>query len=103
MSANVLVLVEKKNTACHHNRPSMSEIQNFVYTSSEDPQIQTLVLMPQGGARCQNLGHLKIFFFSFIESFDLGQQVLIRTGYLCVTSHFRVHDPGWGSQGGGIL
>ena len=58
----------------------------------------------QGGARCQNLGHLKIFFFfSFIESFDLGQQVLIRTGYLCVTSHFRVHDPEWGSQGGGIL
>ena len=43
MNTNILVLVEKKKTSCYHNRP-LSEIQNFVYTSSEDPAEPSLYI-----------------------------------------------------------
>ena len=50
--------------------------------------------MPQGGARGQNLGHLKksLFFFGFIfllcnQSFK--EQVLLRVDFLPVTSDYR--------------
>ena len=51
--------------------------------------------MPQGGARGQNLGHLKkiIFFFCFYFSLMLSiifkEQVLFRVDFLPVTSDSR--------------
>ena len=52
-------------------------------------QSQTLRFMPQSGARGKNLGNFKsflnLFFLSFIESyFVFVQQILFRTGVLCV-------------------
>ena len=51
--------------------------------------------MLHGGARGQNLGHLKMYFFSFLESFVFEQQVLFRADFLSVSSILRVHDLGW--------
>ena len=49
--------------------------------------------MPQGGARCQNLGHLNFFFIYRII------RVLFRTDNICMTSDFRVHAlPGMGLE-----
>ena len=53
--------------------------------------------MPWGGARGQNLGHLRTFFcfyFSFMESFVFEQKVLFMVSFLSVTSDYRV--PEWG-------
>ena len=53
--------------------------------------------MPQGGARGQNLEHLRIFFsffFSFMDSFVFKQQVLFfRVDFLSVTLAHRVQCP----------
>ena len=51
--------------------------------------------MPQGGARGQNLEHLRIFFllFSFMDSFVFKQQVLFRANFLSVTLIHRVQCP----------
>ena len=52
--------------------------------------------MPWGGARGQNLGHLRIFFcfyFSFMDSFVFEQKVLFRVYFLSVTSVYRVQCP----------
>ena len=50
--------------------------------------------MPQGGARGQNLGHLKIiffcFYFSLMYSIIFKEQVLFRVDFLPVTSDSRV-------------
>ena len=43
--------------------------------------------MPQGGARGQNLGHLKNLFFSFIFLL-CNQQVQFRVDFLPVSSEF---------------
>ena len=49
--------------------------------------------MPQGGARGQNLGHLKNFFFCFyfslMYSIIFKEQVLFRVNFLPVTSDSR--------------
>ena len=50
-------------------------------------RLQTLEFMTRGGARGQNLGHLRIFksssfFFSFIESCIFEQQVLFRVDFM---------------------
>ena len=49
--------------------------------------------MPQGGARGQNLGHLKISFFCFnfslMQSIIFKEQVLFRVDFLPVTSNSR--------------
>ena len=49
--------------------------------------------MPQGGARGQNLGHLKIiffcFYFSLMYSIIFKEQVLFRVDFLPVTSDSR--------------
>ena len=47
--------------------------------------------MPQGGARGQNLGHLKksffiLFYFSLMQSIIFKEQVLFRVDFLPVTS-----------------
>ena len=48
--------------------------------------------MPRGGARGQNLGHLRIFFFfSVMESFIFEQQVLFRVDFMA--SDLRVQCP----------
>ena len=49
--------------------------------------LQPLEFMPRGGARGQNLGHLRIFkifffFFSFMESCIFEQQVLFRVDFI---------------------
>ena len=53
--------------------------------------------MPQGGARGQNLEHLRTFFgcfyFSFMDSFVFKQQVLFRVDFLSVTFDHRVQCP----------
>ena len=56
--------------------------------------------MPQGGARGQNLEHLRIFFvafnfllFSFMDPFVFKQQVLFRVDFLSVTLGHRVQCP----------
>ena len=49
--------------------------------------------MLQGGVRGPNLGHLKIFLGG--RAFYRIVCLLFRTNYYCVTSKFRVHDPGW--------
>ena len=55
--------------------------------------------MPWGGARGQNLGHLRFFFlhfcfyFSFMESFVFEQKVLFRVYFLSVTSDYKVQCP----------
>ena len=53
-----------------------------------------------GGARDQNLGHLRYFFlfffcfyFSFLESFVFEQKVLFRVDFLSVTADHRVQCP----------
>ena len=51
--------------------------------------------MPQGGARGQNLGHLKKsiffwFYFSLMYSIIFKEQVLFRVDFLPVTSDSRV-------------
>ena len=51
--------------------------------------------MPQGGARGQNLGHLKksfflfCFYFSLMQSIIFKEQVLFRVDFLPVTSDSR--------------
>ena len=50
-------------------------------------RLQALGFMPRGGARGQNLEHLRIFkffffFFSFMESFIFEQQVIFRVDFL---------------------
>ena len=42
--------------------------------------------MPQGGARGQNLEHLRVkrfYFYSCLELFVYEQQVILRVDYLC--------------------
>ena len=60
-----------------------------------------------GGAKGQNLGHLRIyiyfflyFYFSFMESFVFEQKALYMAGFLSVTSDYRVQCPrvGLGSK-----
>ena len=49
--------------------------------------------MPQGGARGQNLGHLKFFFsfyFSLMLSIIFKEQILLRVDFLPLTSDSRV-------------
>ena len=53
--------------------------------------------MPQGGARGQNLGHLKksflfffCFYFSLMKSIIFKEKVLFRVDFLPVTSDSRV-------------
>ena len=52
--------------------------------------------VPQGGARGQNLEHLRIFFgcfsFSFMDSF-VFKQVIFRVDFLSVTLDHRVQCP----------
>ena len=54
--------------------------------------LRTCGCMPGGGARGQNLEHLRIFFFfHFIfESFVFEQKTLYMTDFLSVTSDYRV-------------
>ena len=49
--------------------------------------------MSQGGARGQNPEHLRIFFFSFMDSFVFKQQVLFYTEFLFVTLDHRAQCP----------
>ena len=47
--------------------------------------------MPWGGARGQNLRHLRIFFFVVaMESFVFEQKILFKADFLSVTSDYRV-------------
>ena len=70
--------------------------------------------MPGGGARGQNLEHLRIFFFSLFfscmelfifESFVFEQKELYRADFLSVTLYYRVQYArfGWGRQNLGHL
>ena len=65
--------------------------------------------MQRGGAKGQNLGHLRIyiymyfflyFYFSFMESFVFEQKALYRADFLSVTLDYRVQCPrvGLGSK-----
>ena len=63
--------------------------------------------MPRGGARGQDLGHLRIyiyfflyFYFSYMEPFVFQQKTLYMAGFLSVTSECRVQCPrvGLGSK-----
>ena len=63
--------------------------------------------MHRGGAKGQNLGHLRIyiyfflyFHFSFMESFVFEQKALYLADFLSVTSDYRVQCPrvGLGSK-----
>ena len=64
-------------------------MESFVFEQQELFRVeslcdfQPLFLVPRGGARGQNLGHLKknIFFFSFMESFVFEKKILFRVDF----------------------
>ena len=73
-------------------------------------RLRTCGCMPGGGARGQNLEHLRIFFFFhffscmelfIFESFVFEQKALYRADFLSVTSDYRVQCARVGRGGGG--
>ena len=54
---------------------------------------QPLFLVPRGGARGQNLGHLKKNYFFFIHFSFMGSFVFEKRYYLELTSGYRVQCP----------
>ena len=55
--------------------------------------------MPRGGARGQNIGHLR-FFLYIMESLVFEQQILTRVGSLCNLRPQDLVPPGWGGARG---